>query len=167
MPNIDDHFKGRHFDREIIILCVRWYLRFKLSFRDLVEMMAERGIYLVHTTIMRWMQRYARNSKNAGAASHAKLVRPGASMKHTSRSKAAGPIFTEPPTKRERPLISCSAPNGMRQSPKRFSVGRSKTTTSCRASSPLMATMLHIGRRGKPSMNICAANGPKFDPRNI
>ncbi|MFZ3179216.1 MAG: IS6 family transposase [Methylocystis silviterrae] len=57
MPNIDDHFKGRHFDREIIILCVRWYLRFKLSFRDLVEMMAERGIYLVHTTIMRWMQR--------------------------------------------------------------------------------------------------------------
>src|ERR1700727_2978223 len=36
-------FKGRHFDREIIVLCVRWYLRYKLSFRDLVEMMAERG----------------------------------------------------------------------------------------------------------------------------
>ena len=44
MLSIDDLFKGRHFDREIIILCVRWYLRFKLSFRDLVEMMAERGI---------------------------------------------------------------------------------------------------------------------------
>jgi hypothetical protein len=39
----------RHFDREIIILCVRWYLRFKLSFRDLVEMMAERGISVNHT----------------------------------------------------------------------------------------------------------------------
>ena len=50
--------KGRHFDREIIILCVRWYLRFKLSFRDLVEMMAERGLSLAHTTIMRWIQRY-------------------------------------------------------------------------------------------------------------
>jgi len=37
MLSIDDLFKGRHFDREIIILCVRWYLRFKLSFRDLVE----------------------------------------------------------------------------------------------------------------------------------
>jgi transposase-like protein len=37
---------------------VRWYLRFKLSFRDLVEMMAERGIDLAHTTIMRWIQRY-------------------------------------------------------------------------------------------------------------
>ncbi|MGC1409639.1 MAG: hypothetical protein WA864_11915 [Acetobacteraceae bacterium] len=37
-------FVGRHFDREVIILCVRWYLRFKLSRRDLVEMMAERGL---------------------------------------------------------------------------------------------------------------------------
>ena len=44
MLSIDDLFKGRHFDREIIILCVRWYLRFKLSLRDLVEMMVERGI---------------------------------------------------------------------------------------------------------------------------
>jgi transposase-like protein len=51
-------FNGRHFDREIIILCVRGYLRFKLSFRDLVEMMAERGIPLAHTIIMRWIQRY-------------------------------------------------------------------------------------------------------------
>jgi transposase-like protein len=55
---MDDLFKGRQFDREIIILCVRWYLRFKLSFRDLVEMMGERGISLAHTTIMRWIQRY-------------------------------------------------------------------------------------------------------------
>ena len=58
MLGIDELFKGRHFDREIILLCVRWYLRFKLSFRDLVEMMAERGVDLAHTTIMRWIQRY-------------------------------------------------------------------------------------------------------------
>jgi hypothetical protein len=44
--------KGRHFDGEIIIVYVRWYLRFKVSFRDLVEMMAERGICLAHTTII-------------------------------------------------------------------------------------------------------------------
>ena len=55
---MDNLFKGRQFDRDIIILCVRWYLRFKLSFRDLVEMMAERGISLAHTTIMRWIARY-------------------------------------------------------------------------------------------------------------
>jgi transposase-like protein len=51
-------FDGRHFDREIIVLCVRWYLRYKLSLRDLVEMMAERGLSLAHTTIMRWVRRF-------------------------------------------------------------------------------------------------------------
>src|SRR5580693_5312134 len=58
MLSVDELFKGRHFDREIIVLCVRWYLRYKLSFRDLVEMMAERGLSLAHTTIMRWVQRF-------------------------------------------------------------------------------------------------------------
>src|SRR5580700_6601953 len=53
-----DLFKGRHFDQEIIILCVRWYITFKLSFRDLVQMMAERGITLSHTTILQWVQQY-------------------------------------------------------------------------------------------------------------
>ena len=51
-------FHGRHFDRTIIILCVRWYTTYKLSYRDLVEMMAERGVILSHTTILRWVQRY-------------------------------------------------------------------------------------------------------------
>jgi transposase-like protein len=51
-------FDGRHFDREIIILCVGWYLRYKLSLRDLVEMMAERGLSLVLTTIMHWVKRF-------------------------------------------------------------------------------------------------------------
>jgi hypothetical protein len=37
LPNMDELFKGRRFDREIIVLCVRWYLRYKLSFRDLVD----------------------------------------------------------------------------------------------------------------------------------
>ncbi len=53
-----DLFKGRQFDQEIIVLCVRWYLSYKLSSRDLVEIMAERGILLVHTTVLRWVQRY-------------------------------------------------------------------------------------------------------------
>ena len=51
-------FKGRQFDQEIIVLCVRWYLPYKLSTRDLVEMMVERGVILVHTTILRWVQHY-------------------------------------------------------------------------------------------------------------
>jgi transposase-like protein len=58
LQSMDELFKGRHFEREIIVLCVRWYLRYKLSLRDLVEMMAERGLVLAHTTIMRWVQRF-------------------------------------------------------------------------------------------------------------
>lgn len=53
-----DLFKGRHFEQEIIVLCVRWYLRYKLSYRDLVEMMAERGLSVAHSTILRWVRRY-------------------------------------------------------------------------------------------------------------
>jgi transposase-like protein len=56
---LKDLFKGRHFAREVIILCVRWYLRFKLGFRELVEMMEERGLSMAHITIMRWMYHYA------------------------------------------------------------------------------------------------------------
>jgi transposase, IS6 family len=52
-------FKWRHFEAEIILLCVRWYLRYSLSYRDLEEMMAERGLQVDHSTIYRWIQRYA------------------------------------------------------------------------------------------------------------
>jgi IS6 family transposase len=52
-------FKWRHFEAEIILLCVRWYLRYSLSYRDLEEMMLERGLHVDHTTIYRWVQRYA------------------------------------------------------------------------------------------------------------
>jgi transposase-like protein len=63
-------FKGRQFDQEIIVLCVRWYLRYKLSTRDLVEMMAERGVILVHTTILRWVQFYLRERRDVNAAKY-------------------------------------------------------------------------------------------------
>jgi transposase, IS6 family len=52
-------FKWRHFQADIILLCVRWYLRYALSYRDLEEMMAERGLCVDHTTIFRWVQHYA------------------------------------------------------------------------------------------------------------
>ena len=57
--SLDDLFKGRQFEGEIIIHCVRWYLQYKLSYRDLVERMAERGLSLAPSTILRWVQRYA------------------------------------------------------------------------------------------------------------
>ena len=52
-------FKGRHFDRSVILLCVRWYLAYGLSLRNLEEMMAERGISVDHATVGRWVIRYS------------------------------------------------------------------------------------------------------------
>ncbi|SDA99117.1 IS6 family transposase, partial [Mesorhizobium qingshengii] len=52
-------FKGRHFDQSVILLCVRWYLAYGLSLRDLREMMAERGISVDHSTIHRWVVHFA------------------------------------------------------------------------------------------------------------
>lgn len=52
-------FGGRHFRAEIIVLCVRWYLRYPLSYRDLEEMMAERGLDVDHSTIARWVLHYS------------------------------------------------------------------------------------------------------------
>jgi transposase, IS6 family len=57
--NQQNPFKWRHFEAEIILLCMRWYLRYALSYRDLEEMMRERGLLVDHTTIYRWVQRYA------------------------------------------------------------------------------------------------------------
>ncbi len=49
-------FKWRHYEADIILLCVRWYLRYSLSYRDLEEMMQERGLHVDHTTIYRSVQ---------------------------------------------------------------------------------------------------------------
>ena len=52
-------FKWRHFAGEVILLCVRWYCRYGISYRDLEEMMGERGVAVDHTTLYRWVQRFA------------------------------------------------------------------------------------------------------------
>ena len=54
----DPIYRRRGFDAEIIELCVRWYISYRLSYRDLVELMADRGVVISHTTIMRWVIRY-------------------------------------------------------------------------------------------------------------
>lgn len=55
----NDLFKFKQYQTEIILLCVRWYLKYPLSYRMLVEMMAERGLNISHTTIMRWVLQYS------------------------------------------------------------------------------------------------------------
>ena len=52
-------FKGRHFEGEIVLWAVRWYCRYPISYRDLESMMTERGVAVDHSTIYRWVQRFA------------------------------------------------------------------------------------------------------------
>src|ERR1035438_9164996 len=54
----DPIYRKRAFDADIIEHCVRWYITYRLSYRDLVEIMAERGVRLAHSTILRWVTRY-------------------------------------------------------------------------------------------------------------
>src|SRR3546814_6514362 len=53
------YFKWRHFQGDVILWAVRWYCRYPISYRDLEEMLAERGISVDHTTIYRWVECYA------------------------------------------------------------------------------------------------------------
>ena len=57
MPTIS--FKGRHFQRDMILQSLRWYLAYALSYRDIEEMMAERGFSVDHSTINRWVLHYS------------------------------------------------------------------------------------------------------------
>jgi transposase, IS6 family len=59
IPSISGLFKWRQFEPEVILLAVGWYLRFSLSYRDVEELLAERGIEADHVTLWRWVQRYA------------------------------------------------------------------------------------------------------------
>jgi transposase, IS6 family len=52
-------FKWRHFAPEVILCAVRWYLRYSLSYREVEELLVERGLEIDHTTVWRWVQRYA------------------------------------------------------------------------------------------------------------
>nr|MBA3716493.1 IS6 family transposase [Pyrinomonadaceae bacterium] len=57
-PN-SQSFKWRHYAPDIILLCVRWYCRYQLSYRDVEEINRERGLDVDHSTVFRWVQRYA------------------------------------------------------------------------------------------------------------
>ena len=50
---------GRHFPKDVILTAVRWYLRYNLSYRDVEELIAERGIVVDYSTINRWLVKYA------------------------------------------------------------------------------------------------------------
>ena len=77
-------FKGRHFGGEIVLWAARWYCRYGISYRELEQMMAERGVSVDHTTIYRWVQEYSPEIRSGCAGNGAAHARPaGASTKPT------------------------------------------------------------------------------------
>lgn len=76
MKHNSSPFKWRHYAPDVILLCVRWYCWYQLSYRDVEEMMHERGLDVDHSTIFRWVQRYAPEIN--------KRVRPYLKMSGTS-----------------------------------------------------------------------------------
>lgn len=77
-------FNWMHFQPDVILLTVRWYLRYNLGFRDLVEMLEERGLFISHTTIMRWIHQYGPDL-NKRFRLRLKQMILGESMKHISK----------------------------------------------------------------------------------
>ncbi|HEY9403341.1 MAG TPA: IS6 family transposase [Pyrinomonadaceae bacterium] len=69
-------FKWRHYSPDVILPCVRWYCRYQLSYRDVEEMMRERGLDVDHSPVFRWVQRYAPEIN--------KRIRPHLKMSGTS-----------------------------------------------------------------------------------
>ena len=76
-------FAGYRFPPEVITLAVRWYLRFGLSYRDVEELLAERGIEVDHVTIYRWVQRFAPEFAEAARARSTWSGIAGTSMRRT------------------------------------------------------------------------------------
>jgi hypothetical protein len=73
-------FAGFRFPREVISLTVRWYLRYGLSYRDVEELLAERGITVDHITIYRWVQRFT--AEFIGAAPPAAMLLVSGGSRH-------------------------------------------------------------------------------------
>jgi len=67
-------FKWRHFKKDIILMAVRWYLAYSLSYRDIEELMAERGVSVDHSTLNRWVMKYAPELEAEFRRKHKKRV---------------------------------------------------------------------------------------------
>jgi transposase-like protein len=76
-------FKGFRFPREIIVLAVRWYLRYGLSYRDLEELLAERGVEVDHVSVYRWCSVSRRCSWMRRGDAATRSVTVGSWMKRT------------------------------------------------------------------------------------
>lgn len=97
-------YRRRRFPREVIEGCVRWYLTYRLSYRDLLSLMAEWGVHLSHTTIMRWVFRYVPEYERRWNRRAKRWAHPGEWMRHTFGPGPGRATSTALSTSRERRL---------------------------------------------------------------
>src|ERR1043165_9228236 len=112
-------FKGRQFSGEVILLCVRWYLRYPLAYQHVSEILAERGIEVDASCIWRWVQAYAPEI-NRRCRPHLKPTNKSYRIDDTSKAKTG--ICIErwiPPVKRS---TFCSRPSAIKPPPNASSV---------------------------------------------
>ena len=89
-----NHFKGKQFQQDVIIVTVGYYLRYNLSYREVQEILYDRGINVSHTTIYRWVQEYGKllyqiwKKKIDSPSIRGKWTKP------ISKSKGSGIIYT-------------------------------------------------------------------------
>src|SRR3954451_5130929 len=101
-------FAGFRFPAEVIVVAVRWYLRYGLSYRDVEELLAERGIEVDHVTVYRWVQRFTPLLADAARSPGTRRVTGGSSTRPMSRSTACGATSTERSTSTARSSTCCS-----------------------------------------------------------
>jgi hypothetical protein len=156
MKRTSSPFKWQHYAPDVILLCVRWYCRYSLSYRDLEEMMRERGLPVDHVTIFRWVQRYAPEI-NRRMRTHLKMS--GTSYRLAKVSSASphsqGPLSTPVclksvfPTQPRRQTASgvCSTPPKIGSAPATLPTSSGTRTSACGSTAATWGRS--IGRRGR------------------
>jgi len=146
-------FTGFRFPQEVILLAVRWYLRYGLSYRDLEELLAERGVKVDHVTIYRWVRRPPTNPRPRAQASrqlhhHGVDRRPPAVVARP----AAGRALRQPGS----PSLRCTQRRGHLSDTE--SCGVPGQAGSSVATRPAVAVGGWVGKDGAPSRTPAAIN---------
>ena len=101
------NFKGMRFPIDVILVCIRWYAAYPLSYPHLEELMQECGVSVDHLSINRWAIRFLPLIEKMVRKYKRPVGVAGGWMRPTSRSRAYGNTSTAPSTSMARPSTSC------------------------------------------------------------
>lgn len=159
MPLIRKAFKRLHYPVDIIAQCVRWYLAYSFSLRNLEEMMAERGIIVDHFTLPAGLSALSRHWIRRFADVNAPWVGGGEWTKPTPKLKGNGNICTGQSIQQARPSTFCSHLSGM---PRRLCVSFAKPF--CHHDEPEVVT---IDKSGANTVALTTLNAGKPDEETM